>query len=361
MTIESVANKTFRVKREATWFGVWQEHYTIYGIPTFPVDIDKKKPMVANYGKFGLPASRALVKQPRFANVEAIGFVVGKRNNLTILDIDTTDERVLADCLDKHGNSPIIVRTASGKFHVWYRHNRELRSIKVFANVDLLGGGLVVAPPTKKNNGTYQFIEGNLDNLVELKPIKNIGSTGLKLEVPDGVYDDHSSYSPTHIPQGVRNKRLWEFCMRKAHYCDNLAALIEHARDFYATCCEHNTPPTKDSEIMATAESAWKITERGDNRFSGYGGEFGLWIPSLGHDLDDLIENHPDVFRLIAFLRRNNGYHSRFMIANALATKFGWGDKRLAAARNRILELGYVQEVRAASSAYGPALYRWIH
>jgi hypothetical protein len=35
-----------------------------------------------------------------------------------VLDIDTTDERVLADAIYRHGATPIIIRTASGKFHL---------------------------------------------------------------------------------------------------------------------------------------------------------------------------------------------------------------------------------------------------
>ena len=49
-----------------------------------------------------------------------------------MLDIDTTDERALADALIRHGDTPFITRTASGKFHALYRHNGERRRIRPF-------------------------------------------------------------------------------------------------------------------------------------------------------------------------------------------------------------------------------------
>jgi hypothetical protein len=94
-----------------------------------------------------------------------------------VLDIDTTDERVLADAIYRHGATPIIIRTASGKFHLPYRFNGERRRIKPWRGlpIDLLGaGGLVVATPSEINGGHYEFVQGRLDDFDRLPILKGL-------------------------------------------------------------------------------------------------------------------------------------------------------------------------------------------
>jgi hypothetical protein len=81
----------------------------------------------------------------------------GKRNRLTVLDVDTQDERVLADAVDRHGKTPIVIRSGSGNFQAWYRHGGERRLIRPRHNVpiDILDAGPVVAPPSKVAKGQY--------------------------------------------------------------------------------------------------------------------------------------------------------------------------------------------------------------
>jgi hypothetical protein len=74
------------------------------------VMLDTKKPMVSNYGRFGLPASAEIAR--KYPDATAIGFMAGRRTGLTVLDIDTTDDRILADALDRHGPTQVIVRLA---------------------------------------------------------------------------------------------------------------------------------------------------------------------------------------------------------------------------------------------------------
>jgi hypothetical protein len=136
----------------------WQPEYAAHNIPTFPVKIspDVKKPMVSNYGRFGIPASAEIAQ--RFPDATAVGFMAGKRTGLTVLDVDTTDEQVLADALDRHGQTPVIVRSGSGHHQAWYRHNGEKRSIRPFGTdnpIDVLGGGFVVGPPSWGIKGDY--------------------------------------------------------------------------------------------------------------------------------------------------------------------------------------------------------------
>ena len=172
--------------RKAGLFASWQPRYAAHRIPTFPVDLAAKRPRVRGYLKIGsnLSAQFAL----RFPDVDAFGFPCGKRSRITVLDIDTTDERVLADALDRHGPTPFIVRTASGKWHGYYRHNGEGRRIRPVARVpiDILGGGYAVAPPSRGARGQYEIVQGRLDDLDRLPVMRGMAP-------PEVVVAAHSS------------------------------------------------------------------------------------------------------------------------------------------------------------------------
>ena len=168
-------------------FAEAQQVYADHGIATFPVNADKR-PMVKHYGRFGLVGSAKIAG--RFADAPAIGFMCGKRNGITVLDIDTTDERVLADAVDRHGRTPIITRSGSGHFQAWYRHAGERRLIRPRRDVpiDILGAGFVVAPPSTVAKGSYQFIQGSslddLDSLPTLSDAPTLAPTDFSAEVP---------------------------------------------------------------------------------------------------------------------------------------------------------------------------------
>jgi hypothetical protein len=131
-------------------FSEWQPIYAEHGIAIVPVS-PEKIPLVKYPQKFGLPASAKIAA--KFSDAKTFGYYTGPHSNITVLDIDIADENVLATALDRHGPSPIIVRTGSGKFHALYRHNGERRSIRPWGKevvpIDLLGAtGLCIAPPS---------------------------------------------------------------------------------------------------------------------------------------------------------------------------------------------------------------------
>ena len=157
-------------------FAAAQALYAAHGIATFPLREDKR-PAIRGYNRVGLRSSQELAR--KFSSVNALGFMTNERTRITGLDIDTTDERVFADALQRHGGTPIKVRTASGKCHAWYRYNGERRRIRPFGGlpIDLLGkGGLIVAPPSQVKKGDYAFIEGGLDDLNRLPVMRGLSA-----------------------------------------------------------------------------------------------------------------------------------------------------------------------------------------
>jgi hypothetical protein len=125
--------------------------------------------------------------------------------------------------------------------------------------------------------------------------------------------------------------------------------LIAEAREFNATFL----PPLPEHRVMETAQSAWAYTEKGLNRF----GQHGAWLATA--DIDYLAKYRLHVEHvLLNYLLAHNGPDEIFMVANGLAETLGFDRERLAKARSALVDLGYLEQVRAAVTGR-PALFRW--
>jgi hypothetical protein len=324
----------------------WQALYAAHGIPTFPVHIGpdgKKTPLVKHYAKFGLRGSSEIAE--KFAEATGIGFMAGRRSRLSILDVDSSDEGVLARALDRHGRTPVVVRSGSGNWQAWYRHNGEPRLIRPFGDkpVDVLGAGVVVAPPSQGTKATYQFVEGGLDDLDCLPVMLGVA----ELHATTSGADQQGSGQP--VTKGNRNRQLFRYCLKHARHCDDLDALLDVARTYN----ESFLPPLPDDEVMGIAKSAWGYEERGENIV----GHHGVYMST--EEVNELLQSDPDRLLLKVVLKANNSPSSKFMIANGMHAKFRWGLKRFVRARHRMERSGEIDQIRPASQRTGPALYRW--
>jgi primase-like protein/bifunctional DNA primase/polymerase-like protein len=309
-------------------FGRLQADYAAHGVATFPVDANKR-PMVSRYNRFGLVGSSEIAN--KFAHAPAIGFMGGSRNGVTVLDVDTTDERVLADALDRHGNTPIIVRSGSGHFHV-----------RPDVPIDILGGGVVIGPPSRTAKGEYQFISGSLDDLGSLPTLNDAP----RLQPASDLLAD---WGGMRNGDG-RNNALFRLLGRAARNCDDFEQLLDYA----VTRNGEFGEPMEDAELVKVAQSVWKMQCEGRSRF----GQFGAWFP-IGI-VNQMIKDDQDAMILETFLQAHNGPWATFMCANGMAERFGWGRYRLAKARRRLIELGRIIPIRAAVTGT-PALYRWAN
>jgi hypothetical protein len=331
-------------------YSQFQPRYADLGVTVFPCATSgTKKPLVGNYLKMGTRAAAELAK--KFPDANAIGFAAGPRNRITVLDVDIPDRRVLDDAIARHGEPRLIVETASGKYHGYYRHNRERRSIRAWGDelpIDLLGGGLIMAPPSLFNDGQYQIIHGTLDDIRNLTPLHGLEGRhyGDRVQQQQTAGADDRRHSEK-VRQGRRNRWLWEQCMRAAHHCDDIDALIDVARTRNEEC----EPPLEEHEVMRLAQSAWGYEQRGENRF----GQHGAWFPAP--EVATLL-NDQDALILLAFLRAYQNRNSTFWIANGLHEHLGWRRHRLAAARRRLIELGYIVQIQKPRQGAN-ALYRW--
>lgn len=319
-------------------FSVWQPRYAGVGIPTFPVA--NKRPAVSGYLRLGSDVSSQLVM--RFPDADAFGFALGKRSRITVLDVDSRDEGVLADALDRHGRSPIIVRSGSGNFQAWFAHAGEGRKIRPEPGrpIDILGGGFVVAPPSRGSRGNYEFIAGGLDDLDRLPVLAGLATN---IVLPDT--------KPPHARQGERNETLFRDCMRRARRCASFDQLLLFARKLN----EGNMPHLPDAEVLKTAKSAWDYQQRGENFLAG---ETSAILP---HDvIDRLAAQDPHAFALLALLERHHGQREEFAVANAMADKLGWHIARLRSARAVLVEMNIIRCVHPGGKGpKDPALFTW--
>src|SRR4051812_10846921 len=93
--------------------------YAAAGIVPLPIARDGKRPLVRNPERFGQRA--ALQVAPKFPDAN-LGFWCGRNNRLTVVDVDSSNEAELQHAIDTYGHSPVIVETASGKHHLYFRH-----------------------------------------------------------------------------------------------------------------------------------------------------------------------------------------------------------------------------------------------
>ena len=139
-----------------------------------------------------------------------------------------------------------------------------------------------------------QFIEGSLDDLGRLPVLRD-----LDLPKAEGA------------KQGARKQStLATLHEERPITLTASTTLLDVARTLNDNC----EPPMEDSEVMSVAQSAWRITERGDNRF----GQHGAWFPL--DEVNRMIENQ-DAFFLLAFLRAHQGPDATFMCTNGLGDR----------------------------------------
>lgn len=321
-------------------FSQWQPAYAARGIPTFPVIARDKKPAVKNYLKVGLAGSREL--STRFGDRDALGFALGLTSKITVLDIDSNDERVLSDALSRHGPTPVIVRSGSGNYQAWYRHAGERRRIRPRRDipVDILGKGYVVAPPSQGAKRRYTFIQGKLDDVDHLPVIAGLDGVNAK-EASDGA-----------IRFGERNDRLFEHCMRHAPHCDEFDQLIDVAMTFNAECL----PPQSDAEVMKTVNSAWGYQERNDNWFGSHG------MISIPRDLRPKLDPY-EAYLYLTLRDAHAGWRETFAIAiHSFSKALGWDSRRLTKARNGLIAKRIIELVhQGGSGRFGDvSTYRFV-
>lgn len=326
-------------------FAAWQPRYAEAGIATFPVR--NKRPAVKGYLKLGKTLSSELVA--KFPDDEQFGFAC-KPNGITVLDIDAPDEKLLCDALSEFGPTPVIIRSGSGNYQAWYRHNGEGRQVRPDPNrpIDILGAGFVVASPSAGKNGRYEFLQGSLADVQSLPVMRRLASPPLA-SPPRGLAVEAAN--DDRVQAGKRNDTLWRLCMVRARSCQRIEELMQAAVQL-----NHSTfyEPLSDVEVLKIVASAWSKQILDENWFGG-----GQRLVLDYADVDGLMSTDPDGFLLLTRLKRHH-WGREFAVANAMHETMpggGWRRERFTAARKRLEQMGEIVMIRPQSGTR-PTLYK---
>lgn len=121
-------------------YGLNAPEYGAEGPGPFPVRTRERKPAVRNWQK---PSNQSMsVWSDKFSNAHGLGTNMGTQSALAQVNVDAVGQVHIAAAVERFGETPVGIQTASGKAKLWYRHNGEQRMIRPFAGlpVDVLGG-----------------------------------------------------------------------------------------------------------------------------------------------------------------------------------------------------------------------------
>jgi len=319
---------------------IFREHAAAYadaGLPAFPVNTRAKRPAIKGWHKATIGRTRAWASVEKLGSADGLGVVMGMPSRITEIDIDGVGEAWIAAAVSRFGETPIIIRTASGKAKLWFRHDGERRHIRPFVGqpIDILGDGFTIAPPSwREDLGTaYAFLTGGLGDVDQLPMIRR------------GALDAAFARLPEVVTQGARNISLWRHCMAQARFCDDLEALLDVAETWANVFPE----PLSIAEINQCARSAWNYQTAGRNFV-------GLVKPQIseGDRVMDTLIDRPEAFTLYQMFVRWHSGRTAFAIAPRAMSEAGsppWSRHRIEAAREVLLERGYLEELTAPSKA----------
>ena len=252
------------------------------------------------------------------------------------LILDVADEALFQDCLKEFGDTPIKVRTASGKFHAYYKHNGERRQIRPINGLeaDILGSGVVVLPPSRRpGKGAYEFLEGSERDLDRLPVMRGVDSTSRHLNRRDATLSHVPGACTVH--EGERDA----FIFREGRLFAPVASGPEQIYDHLSTLnAERCLPSLPDSVIVTKARHIWQMKERGE-----------LILPGdrtgrLPLETIIALSGKPSAFLLLAYLKAHHPPHHEFQIVpEGISQVLNISPRTISTATKWLLEQGELE------------------
>ena len=305
-------------------FAEFQPLYAARGVATFPVTVanDNKVPSIRGYMKTGLRGSAQLAM--KFGDADSFGFVCGKYNRITVVDMDSTDPAIVGEGERLFGTSPLLWRTGGGKYAMAFRHNCEGRRIRCIPSlpIDLLGGGFVVAPGSAGIKQRYELIRGSLADVDHL-PVARIPS---EITAPP----------PRKIPDGKRHDALFRHCRSIVDRHADQDQFVAAAKTWNEAILD---PPVPPQDVVNTCYSVWKY-RGGRKRMNGL---------IVEEPKRKALSANPEYLGVFAHLAFENGPDAEFMIADGLAEAMGWPAAPPCAGRSSRLPRYRSDRVRKAT------------
>lgn len=325
---------------------------------------DGKRPLVAHPDKLGRRAALDIASRPKFADAPGLGFWCGQRNGLTVVDIDSTADSEMEYAISTYGPTPVVVRTGSGKAHLYYRHDGERRRIRPDRAhpIDILGeGGLAVAPPSSRpSGGRYGFLTGGLDDirLRRLPKIRPGAVSQLKysdLVAPTAVASETVARGTVSI--GQRNNAMFRLACALAQTAEDRDTLIGQVRAANAEL----PAPLPDDELQRAVSSAWRYRE--ESRLMLAGCPSTILLPAASVERL-LAAGETDVLALLTLALKAHREPGKVFAMSPAAMERAriigsWDRKRYRNAIRRAIELGeLVETYRGGRGPKDPSQYR---
>eukprot|EP00439_Symbiodinium_sp_Y106_P089552 s1_g2088.t1 len=245
--------------------------YGALSLPLIPVNTDKK-PAIKNWrqGKWVTPisAGRCDWLAEKFAE-HNLAVLCGRQAGITVVDVDEQGSEALEAALERFGDTPLVAKTPSGGWHLYYRYRNEgnpnLRKSHGLP-IDIKGeGGIVLLPPSRTSKGVYTWERGD--------PYRLLSGGERALPFMDPL-PAASPDTPNPSKEGSRNNDLFkELAKRVAqdkatYHAKGLDGVLELGLALNDLLCD---PPLDQHEVVTITRSVWERLERGDLYAGGKG------------------------------------------------------------------------------------------
>lgn len=260
-----------------------------------------------------------------------IGIAAGELSGVTVVDSDNPNVTPM-ELFAIYGETPLVIQTPSGGYHLYYRHNGEGCKRLAEKKIDIKGqGGYVVAPDSvnPQTGKTYRYYIGDLmefDNLPFMIP---------QLEA-------YQCFS-----EGIRNTALYDYLRSEALSCPTVKELRNIADNYNI---RHLTPPLDAIEVQKVIKSVWSYKEAG-RLFQAGKQSIVLEIDKI----KDWMCKYPPALALYVDLRRCHITKGKiFVIASkGYDKRLGWSDTTVTKARNVLLQYGVMERVHQGGKRKG--------
>lgn len=236
-----------------------------YGLAPIPCGgEDGKRPLIRGWQKRSYVPKRSTVLKLENRFPAANLGIACSSSGLVIVDVD--EPNIVEDALSRFGDTPLVIDTPAGGSHLYYRSHdagclsKNLRHSEGLS-IDIKGdGGFVVAPPSTnpKLGARYEFRRGSWSDLSHLP---RFDATSI-VHVRDEFHYSPRTSPDKKIVKGQRNDFLFRELLRHACCCGCLDQLILQAQKINDEILE---PPLAETEVVKTAQSAWRYQCEGRN------------------------------------------------------------------------------------------------
>lgn len=300
-------------------------------------------------------------------------------SGLTVVDIDSPDPELLRYVLEEFGDTPLIIRTPSGGWHLYYRNTgQRLLNFRYHANrawqkpIEIRGrGAQVVAPPSVRPGGAYTFLRSpgwvNFSDLPPFPAGHPALATFRSIPITRNIRTLHTAPPrDSRIGEGERHFAVQSHVLRVLAPLNGRASLdVIQARaqsagrrfveEFVDTEDGH---PFTDDDLLKAIQGPIEWTASGTN-FCG--------MPSgtNGRRQSDIAALKGDgyAFLLLEILRDIHPPGTTFALAaKAMADAQvvpSWGVKRYRAAIGKLLRVR-LNRTHTGRGKGDPHLYEWL-